>query len=126
MKQRRRDLVLRAVALAGAVAAAPTLAAVSAAEAARIERLLQFVETQKQVKFIRNGNAYSAKEATQFLRAKYAKMGEHVTTATQFIEQIAARSSTTGQPYLMRFPDGRTLPSAQVLAEELARIDRRS
>ena len=75
---------------------------------------------------IRNGNAYSANEAAQFLRAKYAKMGEHVTTAAQFIEQIAARSSTTGQPYLMRFPDGRTLPSAQVLAEELARIDRRS
>jgi hypothetical protein len=124
VKLRRRDLILRALALAAGAAAVPARAAVSAAEAARIERLLQFVEAQRQAKFIRNGNAYSAKEAAQFLRAKYAKMGEHVTTAAQFIEQIAARSSTTGQPYLMRFPDGRTLPSAQVLAEELARIDR--
>ncbi|MBP6776278.1 MAG: DUF5329 family protein [Piscinibacter sp.] len=126
MKLRRRDLVLRTLALAAGAASVPAWAGVSVVEAARIERLLQFVEAQKQAKFIRNGNAYSANEAAQFLRAKYAKMGEHVTTAAQFIEQIAARSSTTGQPYLMRFPDGRTLPSAQVLAEELARIDRRS
>jgi Family of unknown function (DUF5329) len=124
VKLRRRDLFLRALALAAAAATTPARAAVGAAEAARVERLLQFVEAQKQAKFIRNGTAYSAKEAAQFLRAKYAKMGEHVTTASQFIEQIAARSSTTGQPYMMRFPDGRTLPSAQVLAEELARIDR--
>lgn len=124
MTLRRRDLVLRALALAAVAAVTTAQAAISAAEAARIERLLQFVEAQKQAKFIRNGNAYSAREAAQFLRAKYAKMGEHVATAAQFIEQIAARSSTTGQPYLMRLPDGRTLPSAQVLDEELARIDR--
>ena len=51
-------------------------------------------------------------------------MGEHVTTAAQFIDQIAARSSTSGQAYLLRYPDGRTVPAAQVLADELRRIDR--
>ena len=70
-------------------------ASISALEAARIERLLQFVESQKQCKFVRSGSAYTAREAAQFLRAKYAKMGEHVTTAAQFIDQIAARSSTS-------------------------------
>lgn len=124
MMPRRRRIVFCALALGAAVAAASARSEVSAAEAARIERLLQFVEAQKQVRFIRNGTAYSSTEAAQFLRAKYAKMGGHVTTASQFIEQIAARSSTSGQPYQMRLADGRTLPSAQVLAEELARIDR--
>jgi hypothetical protein len=104
--------------------ARPVSAGVSDVEAARIERLLQFVESQRQVKFIRHGTAHSAREAAQFLRAKYAKIGEHVLTATQFIDQIAARSSTTGQPYLMQYPDGHTVPTAQVLARELARLDR--
>ena len=121
MKPSRRALLAAAVLAPLALRAA---AAPSPVEAARIERLIQFVESQQQVRFVRNGNAYSAKEAAQFLRAKYASMGGNVATAAQFIDQIAARSSTTGQAYLMRFPDGRTVPSATVLAEELARIDR--
>ena len=122
MKPGRRAVLLALWAWPSARAGA---AKVSAVEAARIERLLQFVEAQQQAKFIRNGSAYSSREAAQFLRAKYAKMGEHVTSAADFIEQIAARSSTSGEPYLMRFPDGRTLPAAQVLADELRRIDSR-
>ena len=121
MKPRRRALLAAALL---ALVARGAGAAISAIEAARIERLIQFVEAQQQVKFVRNGSAYSSREAAQFLRAKYASMGGNVTTAAQFIDQIAARSSTTGQAYLMRFPDGRTVPSAKVLAEELARIDR--
>jgi len=121
MKPTRRRLLAALTLLA-----APTLrAAADAAEAERIEQLLRFVEAQQQVRFVRNGSAYSSREAAQFLRAKYAKMGGQVATAAQFIEQIASRSSTSGRPYLMRFPDGRTLPSAQVLSEELERIARR-
>jgi hypothetical protein len=121
MRSRRRALLALVLLapLARLARAAP-----SAVEAARIDRLLDFVEAQRQAKFVRNGTAYSAAEAARFLRAKYAKMGEHVTTAAQFIDQIAARSSTSGQPYLMRYADGRTVACAQVLAEELARIDR--
>lgn len=106
------------VAVLQAAAAAP-----GAAESARIEQLLKFVESQPQCKFIRNGEAYSGADATRFLRAKLAKMGGHVDTAAQFIDQIASRSSTSGQPYLMRCADGASRPSAQLLAEELRRID---
>lgn len=93
-------------------------------EQARIDRLINYVETQKRMVFVRNGKDYSFREAALFLRAKYAKMGEHVTTAVQFIDQIASRSSTTGEPYRVRFADGRLLPAAKVLREELARMDR--
>ena len=51
-------------------------------------------------------------------------MGAHVTTAAQFIDQIASRSSTTGEIYKVRLQDGRTLPAAKVLRDELARMDR--
>jgi hypothetical protein len=52
-------------------------------------------------------------------------MGEHVETAAQFIEQIASRSSTSGEPYLIRFTDGRTVAAARFLGDELERMDRR-
>ena len=107
--------------LAAAVLAPLALRATAApnpVEAARIERLIQFVESRQQVRFVRNGNAYSAKEAAQFLRAKYASMGGNVATAAQFIDQIAGPSSTTGRPTRCASPTDALFPSATVLAEE--------
>lgn len=98
-------------------------AAADELEQARIDRLIQFVEVQKRMVFVRNGKDHSCREAALFLRAKYAKMGDLVTTAAQFIDQIASRSSTTGEIYKVRFADGRMLTSAKFLRQELARID---
>jgi hypothetical protein len=120
---RRRSLPAALMALMTGVAVA-SRAAPDDMEQARIERLLRYVEAQKRASFVRNGKAYSGREAALFLRAKYAKMGEHVTTAAQFIEQIASRSSTTGEPYLVRLADGRTVTAAKALRDELARMDR--
>lgn len=106
------------------VAARVARAAPDEIEQARIERLIHYVETRRNMVFVRNGKDHSARDAALFLRAKYAKMGEHVTTAAQFIDQIASRSSTTGEVYKVRFADGRMLPAAKVLREELARMDR--
>jgi len=115
----RRLVLLGSLAVATAVHAAP-----SEAERARIERLIAFVAAQKDIQFVRNGTAYGAADAAKFLRGKFEKMGEHVGTAQQFIDQIASRSSTSGQPYLIRFTDGRTVPAAQFLGDELRRMDR--
>ncbi len=98
-------------------------AGVSAAEQARIDRLIEYVQSRKDVKFVRNGNDYSCEDAARFMRGKLKSMGEHVTSAQQFIDQIASKSSTTGQPYLIRFADGKTISSAQFLGEELKRMD---
>lgn len=118
--KRRRALVIVAAAVAAAAGAG---AAPNAIEAARIERLIGYVEAQQQLKFVRNGSTYSAKDAAAFLRAKLGRMGSQVTTAQQFIEQIASRSSTSGEAYQIRFPDGRSVPAAQFLGDELKRID---
>lgn len=119
MKTGRRRLL---VALAAAAVALPARA-LAPVEKARIDQLIQYVASRKDVKFVRNGTAYSSADAAKFLRGKLDKMGEHVTSARDFIEQIASKSSTTGQPYLIRFADGRTEPSARFLGEELRRID---
>lgn len=116
--QRRLALALILGGLAGFARAG-----VTAAEQARIDRLIEFVELRNDVKFVRNGSAYSCEDAAKFMRGKLKAMGEHVTSAQQFIDQIASKSSTTGQLYMIRFADGKTIPSAQFLGEELKRMD---
>lgn len=122
--QRRTVLVGGLAGLSAAGFATGARAAPSEAERARIERLIAYVGAQKDLKFVRNGSAYSPADAAKFLRGKFDKMGEHVTTARQFIDEIASRSSTSGQPYLIRFADGRSVSAAQFLGDELQRMDR--
>jgi Family of unknown function (DUF5329) len=94
------------------------------AEQARIERLIRLIETHPSAQFLRNGKAYSPSEAGRFLRGKLAKMGEHVNTAQDFIDQIASSSSTSGQVYQIRLTGGRTVASGDFLSDELKRMDR--
>ncbi len=115
----RRCLLGLGLMAAGVVHAAP-----DAVELARIERLIRYIEQQKDVQFVRNGTAHSPEDAAKFLRDKFKKMGELVTSAQSFIDQIASRSSTTGEPYLIRFPDAHIVPAAQFLTDELRRMDR--
>ena len=97
----------------------------SEAEARKIESLMRFIETRKDLRFVRNGTGYSAAQAGKFLRGKLESMGKDVSTARQFIDQIATKSSTSGQPYTVE-TEGRSIPAAQFLGEELARIERGS
>ena len=103
----------------------PARAAPSEAEARKIESLIRFVEARKDFRFVRNGSGYSAVQAGRFLRGKLESMGKNVATARQFIDQIASKSSTSGQPYTVE-TEGRNVPAAQFLGEELARIERGS
>ena len=106
----------------------PVLQAVAALppyEQTRIEKLIQYIESQKGMKFIRNGSEYNCEEAGRFLRGKLDSMGDKVTTAREFIEHIASRSSMSGRAYQVRFADGRIVPSAQFLGDELMRIEHR-
>jgi len=117
----RRCLVMSALLTATLVAhAAPP-----PHEQSRIERLIHFVETQKDMKFIRNGTEYTCAEAAKFLRGKLETMGGEVTTAREFIERIATKSSMSGQPYHVKFADGKLIPAAQFLGDELKRMEAR-
>ena len=119
--------MLRRCFLAGAVSVLATTveAAPPPHEQSRIERLIHFVETQKDMKFIRNGTEYTCAEAAKFLRGKLEAMGGEVTTAREFIERIATKSSMSGQPYHVKFADGKLIPAAQFLGDELKRMEAR-
>ena len=103
---------------AGSSAAAPP-----PQEQTRIDKLIRYVETRKGMKFIRNGTEYSCEDAATFLRGKMETMGGEVSTAREFIDRIGSRSSMSGKPYHVRFSDGRLMPAAQFLGEELKRLE---
>ena len=117
----RRSLLVCLVTLFALGAA---LAAPPPQEQYRIDKLIRFVETQKDMTFIRNGTEYTCAEAGRFLRGKMEAMGGEVTTAREFIERIGTKSSMSGKPYQVKFADGRTLPAAKFLGDELKRLER--
>lgn len=104
-----------------ALYALPLAAAPTPEEQVRIDRLIETVSNMNQVQFVRNGKAYSAEHAARFLREKLKAAADRVSNARDFIDHVATRSSTTGLPYLIRFPDGKEMPCAEFLRAELAR-----
>jgi Family of unknown function (DUF5329) len=105
----------------------PALRAVEAAppphESTRIEKLIRFVETQADMKFVRNGTEYSCADAGKFLRGKLDSMGHDITTAREFIERIASKSSMSGEPYRVKFSNGKQMLASQFLHDELKRLE---
>ena len=118
----RRHLLASVVAFGGCAGLA-AVAAPPPVEQARIDKLIRYVETQKGMVFIRNGSEYSCEQAAKFLRGKMESMGKDVTSARDFIERIASKSSMSGKPYQVRLVDGTTLLAAHYLTEELKRIE---
>ena len=96
-----------------APSASTRAAQLSVPEQAKIERLIAAVQHLEDATFIRNGCSYSAATAVRFLRGKWQARRGKVLSAEDFIDQVASCSSTTGQPYYIRFSDGRQLPSAR-------------
>ena len=123
MKRRRGWLVL--VALAAAVAAPALQAKPPRDEQARIDGLIRALGQRTDAVFIRNGKEYSCAQAAAFLQGKMKWQIDQLATVQDFIERIGSRSDASGKPYQFRLADGRILPSADFLRQELARIEKR-
>lgn len=50
---------------------------------------------------------------------KLEKVGGRVKTAEDFITLIASKSYMTGKPYMILFPDGKTVEAEKFLREKL-------
>lgn len=120
MRRRRGLVVLAALAVAPALHAKPP-----PDEQARIDRLIRALGARTDAVFIRNGKEYSCAQAAAFLQGKMKWQIDKLTTVQEFIEQIGARSDASGKPYQFRLADGRVVPSADFLRQELARLERR-
>jgi len=104
--------------------AAESLSENKTEETKKIELLLARLEAMQNVVFIRNGKEYSSNKAADHLHLKWKKAGRYVKTAEDFIALCGSKSSISGKPYKMRFPDGRIENSAVILKELLKKIER--
>lgn len=91
----------------------------------KIEKLFVAIESSN-VTFIRNGQSYSAAEASKHLRDKLDQAAnswftpkKSDWTAVMFIEKIASKSSLSGKDYLIQLPDGKTVKARDWLFEKL-------
>jgi hypothetical protein len=92
-------------------------------EKKKIDFLLSSAENMKGAKFIRNGTEHDGKEAAEHLRMKLQKAGGKVQTADDFIRLCASKSIISGQPYMIRSSDGKTINSEQYFREKLKEYD---
>jgi len=115
------------LAMNGAVLALMALAIPAVAnppsEKEKIECLIHAVEGLKGAKFIRNGSEYDSAAAAKFLRRKWEAHAKSIVTARDFIDKAASSSSTSGQPYLIQFKDGKPVKCGEYLSEELKRLE---
>jgi hypothetical protein len=91
-------------------------------EAQKIDRLIAAVEALEGATFVRNGTEHSPKEAAKHLREKRDYAGAQLKTADQFIEEIASKSSLSGDEYEIRFSDGRVVKAGEFLKGELKKL----
>jgi hypothetical protein len=92
-------------------------------EEEKINTLIRFVSGMKEEKFIRNGVEYDTEKAVKMIQYKYDKEKAHLKNATDFIERCATKSSTTGRPYQIKFPNGVVRNSEEVLKEKLKELE---
>ena len=90
------------------IAAAPAALAFTLSHAAvaapgpsakdEIDHLLSYVAASS-CTFVRNGSEYGAVKARDHLADKYRFAGSRISTAEEFIEYLATKSSFSGEPY---------------------------
>ena len=114
--------MLRSLLISLLLVATGAQAAVDAKAQQEITQLLDFVE-HSACQFIRNGSEYPAAEARAHLQKKldYLESRDMVSSAEDFIERAATKSSMSGQRYQVDCPAGKQDASAW-LNDELKRL----
>jgi hypothetical protein len=93
-------------------------------EPEKIEKLLAALESLDNAKFIRNEKEYSIAETVDHLRIKWKAADDEVTTAEQFIEHVASKSSVSGKPYVIRLDEKTVVPAGVYLRARLREIEK--
>jgi len=105
---------------------APVFAQAERSELSKIESLISQVESMDAV-FIRNGKEHSPRDAAAHLRRKLTSALRSIRSADvnarDFVIQVASKSHFTGQPYSIRFKDGRIVSARSWLLSRLATLD---
>ena len=92
-------------------------------EKEKIEALIEFVQTSKNITFIRNGDEYSPEDAASHMQKKWDWLEDDIKTARDFIEKAASKSSVSGKKYQVRLADGKVIFSSEFLLAKLKKIE---
>lgn len=91
-------------------------------ESQKIDHLIVYIRTLKDATFIRNGGEHNAAIAADHIQMKREKVGNKLKTVDDFIVKVASKSSITGDPYLIRFKNGKEFSCEMVLRLELKKL----
>lgn len=101
--------------------------ALSPEEKARTESLLTELGKQQNLTFTRNGTEHNAADAESHLRLKLRKTEKRLNTTEQFIDNVASKSSITGEAYQVKDAQGNVLSANQYLHDLLKeKVDNKS
>ena len=89
----------------------------------KIRYLLDRVASSHE-RFIRNGRTYNGPKARQWLLFKLGHWVRNVETADDFVKHVASYSQKTGEPYLVKFPEGKTSSLKTILSNELSAFEK--
>ena len=117
------SLLVACIASAGAAPPADP-APDQAAETAKIEQLIKHVREMKETQFIRNCDVHDGAAAAKHIEAKWSKVKDQIKTAREFIEKCASKSERSGEPYKIRFKDGREQTASEYLNAQLDALEK--
>jgi len=82
-------------------------------EQQKIDFLISKVENLQNAKFVRNSTSHDSQAAAAHLKMKREKAGSSIKTVDDFIEKVASKSSVSGEPYMIKYSDGKKIPAKQ-------------
>lgn len=89
----------------------------------KIEKLINYVANSKDIIFIRNGDEHSATDAAKHLQRKRDWFGDDITSAKQFIEKAATKSSMSGKYYTVKLKNGTVIKNSKFLLDKLKELE---
>ena len=99
-----------------------TARAIRPNEQLRIDMLIEAVDRDSTLIFIRNGSEHTAQEAASHLRLKLRRAGSRVSTAEEFIDHLATSSSFSKKPYMVKIFEGDPKPAGPFFHQLLLEV----
>ncbi len=94
-------------------------------EAEKIDVLIRSIEMLEDAQFYRNGSLHSAQESADHLRMKLKRAGNRISTAQEFVDNIATKSYLSGKEYKIIFSDGNEVKTGEFLHRILAELKKK-
>lgn len=90
----------------------------------KIEKLISSLRDIDGAKFIRNAQEHTVDEAIAHMKKKWEWKRAEIKTAKDFITIAGSKSSVTGEPYLIKMPDGTVVKSEEWFRKQLRIIEK--